>query len=140
MRVLVDTSVWADFFNDAPTPEAELLARLIDDEVELVTCGVVIAEFFQGIRRSSSLPDLERHFRDMECLTPREPDSYLDAAALFRKLRASGVTVRSTIDCLIVTLAVEHNAFLLARDRDVRYILESGLTKARTLPVHGSGR
>jgi predicted nucleic acid-binding protein len=134
MRVLVDTSVWADFLNDAPTLEAGLLARLIEDEVEIVTCGVVIAEVFQGIRRASTLPALERQFRDMECLTPREPDSYLAAAGLYRKLRAAGITVRSTIDCLIAVLAEEQGVFLLFRDQDLRRILDSGSTKARAMP------
>jgi predicted nucleic acid-binding protein len=135
VRVLVDTSVWADFFNQHPSAEAELLARLIADEVEVVTCGVVIAEFFQGIRKHATLAELERHFRDMECLSPTEPDSYLRAAALYRDLRAKGVTVRSTIDCLLVTLAAEHETFVLARDRDVWQILESGVTSARALAL-----
>lgn len=135
MRVLVDTSVWIDFFNGHPSDEAEALAGLIADEVELVTCGVVIAELFQGIRRTESLPELERQFRDMECLRPSEPDSSLAAASLFRALRAEGITVRSTIDCLIVTLAAEHGAYVLARDRDIDQILGSGLTAARSLPA-----
>jgi len=135
VRVLVDTSVWADFLNDSPTPEATLLARLIEDEVEIVTCGVIIAEVFQGIRRSSTLPALERQFRDMDCLSPREPDSYLAAARLFRELRAAGITVRSTIGCLIVTIAEEQGAYVLSRDHDIELILGSGKTKARAMPV-----
>lgn len=135
MRVLIDTSVWADFLNDSPTPEATLLARLIEDEVEIVTCGVIIAEVSQGIRRSSTLPALERQFRDMDCLSPREPDSYLAAARLFRELRAAGITVRSTIDCLIVTIAEEQGAYVLSRDHDIELILGSGKTKARAMPV-----
>ena len=133
MRVLVDTSVWADFFNKAPSVEAELLTRLITDEVELVTCGVVIAEFFQGIRLRRSLAELERQFRDMECITPLEPDTYVSAAELCRELRGRGVTIRSTIDCLIVRLAELHDVLLLARDRDVTQILDSGLTKVRAV-------
>ncbi|HET9766291.1 MAG TPA: PIN domain nuclease [Thermoanaerobaculia bacterium] len=135
MKVLVDTSVWADFLNDSSTPGAELLARLIEDEVEIVTCGVVIAEVFQGIRRSSTLPALERQFRDMDCLSPREPDTYLAAARLYRDLRASGITVNSTIDCLIVTLAHEHGTFLLSSDRTIELIVRSGRTKVRPFPA-----
>jgi predicted nucleic acid-binding protein len=135
VRVLVDTSVWADFFNGHANPQTDVLARLIVDEVELVTCGLVIAEFFQGIRRSSTIPELERQFRDIEWLTPREPETYLAAAALFRDLRSIGITIRSTIDCLLVVLAAEHDVFLLARDRDLRQILESGRTRARPLPM-----
>lgn len=133
MKVLVDTSVWVDFFNQYPSREADLLARLIEDEAEIVTCGVVIAEFFQGLRKASSPALLERHFRDMECLSPREPETYFAAALLYRELRGRGVTVRSTIDCLIVRLAAEHGVLLLSKDRDITSILASGLTDVRSL-------
>lgn len=135
MRVLVDTSVWVDFFNDHPSPQAELLTSLIEDEVELVTCGVIVAEFFQGIRRTESLVDLESHFRFLSYVAPREPESYFAAASLFRQLRAQGITVRSTIDCLIARLAEENDVLLLARDRDMTAILASGLCQARGVPL-----
>ena len=86
----MDTSVWVDFFNQHPSPQAGVLTQLINGEVELVTCGVVIAEFFHGIRRSDSLVELESHFRDMDSLSPRDPDSYFAAAALYRELRTRG--------------------------------------------------
>lgn len=135
MKVLVDTSVWVDFFNQYPSREADALAQLIADEVEIVTCGAVIAEFFQGIRRASSLTRLESHFRDMECLSPREPETYFAAAGLYRDLRAQGVTVRSTIDCLIACLAEASDSWLLAKDRDLVAILDSGLMTVRAVPV-----
>jgi predicted nucleic acid-binding protein len=134
MRVLVDTSVWADFFNGAPTTEAETLSRLIVDEVEVVTCGVVIAEFFQGIRQTKTLQTLEGHFRDMECLSPKDPDTYFAAADLYRELRAKGVTIRSTIDCVIARIAFENDVLLLARDVDLKRILDSSLSGAKGLP------
>ena len=135
MKVLVDTSVWVDFFNEYPSREAAVLTQLLSDEVEIQTCGVVIAEFFQGIRKASSLAELESHFRDMVCLVPREPDTYFAAAALYRDLRARGITVRSTIDCLIACLAEESDTLLLAKDRDIVQILDSGLSGARGVPV-----
>ena len=67
MRVLVDTSVWIDFVNGHPSPEADALAALLRDECDVLTCGVVAAEFLQGIRDLDSRVTLERHFRDMEC-------------------------------------------------------------------------
>ena len=73
MRVLVDSSAWVDFFNGHPSPQAEALARLIREEADVLTCGVVASEVLQGIRRSKSLTKIERHFLDMEWLTPREP-------------------------------------------------------------------
>ncbi len=135
MRVLVDTSVWIDFFNGHPSPEAETLAQLIEDEVELLTCGVVVAEFMQGIRDEKALERLEFHFQDMDWLTPEEPKTYLSAAELYRRLRARGITIRSTIDCFIAVLAQDHGAFILAKDRDIRLIIESGLLDLREIPL-----
>lgn len=135
MRVLVDSSVWIDFFNGHESPHAAALARLIRQEADVLTCGVVAAEVLQGLRRAESREPVERHFLDMEWLTPREPATYLDAAALFRRLRSRGVTIRSTIDCLIAGLAHENDAVLLSKDRDLRLIVESELLEVRLLPL-----
>ena len=133
MRVLVDTSVWIDFFNGYDNAEAAMLAELIDGEVELVTCGVIVAEFLQGIRDRRTLTQLEDHFLDMVWLSPEEPQTYLSAATLFRELRARGITIRSTIDCLITQLAADHNAYLLFRDRDLRRIVDANLVAVKAL-------
>jgi predicted nucleic acid-binding protein len=133
--VLVDTSAWVDFVNGHPSPEADALERLLREEAEVLTCGVVAAEFLQGIRDPASLEVLERHFRDMEWLSPMEPDTYLAAASLYRRLRSRGITIRSTIDCLIAQLADENDVLLLSKDRDLRLILESDLLAVRALPV-----
>ncbi len=135
MRVLVDSSVWVDFFNGHPSPQADALARLIREEADVLTCGVVAAEVLQGIRRSKSLTKIERHFREMEWLTPREPETYLEAADLYRQLRAKGLTIRSTIDCIIAKLAEENDALLLSKDRDLQLIVDSELLDLRSLPL-----
>jgi predicted nucleic acid-binding protein len=129
----VDTSVWVDFFNGHRAAEAEALARLIADEVDLLTCGVVATEVLQGIRRRRSLEVVTEQFVQMEWLTPQEPGTYLAAADLFAALRRRGVTIRSTVDCIIATLADEGDAILLAKDRDMRAIVTSGLLHVRTL-------
>jgi predicted nucleic acid-binding protein len=135
MKILVDTSAWVDFFNGHASSEADALATYIEDREDLVTCGVVLAELFQGLRRRDALTSLEKYFREMPCLRPREPDTYFAAAALFRALRKKGVTVRSTIDCLVARLAEEHGALVLAKDRDIAHILASGLCAARAAPL-----
>jgi predicted nucleic acid-binding protein len=137
MRVLVDTSVWIDFVNGHPSPEADALARYLDSDADLATCGVIMAEFFQGLRRPDSVARLLPYFNSMVYLRPREPASYLAAADLFRGLRRQGVTIRSTIDCLILQLAEEHSAFVLAKDRDIQHILDSGLTRVTAAPLIG---
>jgi Predicted nucleic acid-binding protein, contains PIN domain len=135
MRVLVDTSVWVDFFNGHQSPQAETLARLIREEADLVACGLIVSEVLQGLRQAKSLLTIERHFRDMDWLSPKEPDTYVEAADLFRRLRARGITIRSTIDCVIAKLAAEHDALILAKDRDLTLIVESKLLPLRSMPV-----
>ena len=135
MRVLVDTSAWVDFFNGHPSPEADTLARLIDEEVDLLTCGVIAAEVLQGLKRTKTLRAIEGHFLEMDWLTPREPETYVQTANLYRELRSLGVTIRSTIDCLIARLAHEHKVLLLSKDRDIRLIIESGVLEVKALPV-----
>ncbi len=135
MKVLVDTSVWVDFFNGYESQQAEDLAALIRNENEIATCGVIMAEFFQGIRKRKSLELLIPYFRDMTYLTPQDPDSYLTAADLYRRLRGEGVTIRSTIDCLIAILAAENNAYILAKDIDFVRMFEFQGCPARPLPA-----
>ncbi len=133
MRVMVDTSVWIDFFNGHDSREARALAELIEQEVELLTCGVIVAEFMQGIKDRKTIATLESHFLDMQWLSPREPDTYLAAASLFRNLRARGITIRSTIDCLVAQLAAESNALLLFKDQDIKRIVDSGIAPLKAM-------
>ncbi len=135
MRVLVDTSVWVDFFNGHPSKQAEVLARLIREDADLLTCGLVVSEVLQGLRHAKSLLTIERHLREMEWLTPNEPETYIEAANLFRQLRARGLTIRSTIDCVIASLAAHHDALILSKDRDLTVIVESKLLALRSMPV-----
>jgi predicted nucleic acid-binding protein len=132
---MVDTSVWADFFNGHLSRQAETLAHLIREEADLVTCGLIVSEVLQGLRQAKSRVNIERHFREMDWLSPKEPDTYIEAAELFRRLRARGITIRSTIDCVIANLAADHDALILSKDRDLTLIVESKLLTLRSMPV-----
>lgn len=130
MRVLVDTSAWAEFLNGTNSLEARAVDRLLAGEDDVVTCGLVAAEVFQGIRRDRE--ELEAFFRKMTFLEPAGIATYLKAADLHRALRRRGVTIRSTIDCLLAVLAAENGCDLLFRDRDLRLIVGSGLVDVRS--------
>jgi predicted nucleic acid-binding protein len=135
VRVLVDTSAWVDFLNGHPSKESAALASLIASEEEICTCGVIVSEVFQGLKRDKGRKDLEGLFRKLVFLEPSGVDVYLRAAGIYRNLRRLGHTVRSTIDCLIAVVAEEGRCHVLARDRDLSTILGSGLLKARLLVV-----
>ena len=135
MRVLVDTSVWADFLNGYPSPQADALGGLLEGDDEVCTCGIVVAEVFQGLRRAPGREAIRRSFEELSFLEPSGIGLYLRAAEVFRTLRARGRTVRSTVDCVIAALAEENGCAVLARDRDLDTLLASGLLKAGPWPV-----
>jgi hypothetical protein len=130
VRVLVDTSAWVDFLNDFPSPAADALAELLQGDDDVCTCGIVVAEVFQGLHRGQGRDSIRRSFEDMIFLEPPGIRLYLRAAGLYRALRERGTTVRSTVDCIIAALAEDSGCDLLARDRDMDAILDSGLLKA----------
>ncbi len=134
MRVLVDTSAWVEFFNGHASAEREAVSRLLEGEDDVCTCGVIVAEVLQGLRRDTSRSQVEDLFTQMTFLETIGISPYVRAAALYRSLRKRGVTVRSTIDCLVAVLAEENGCAVLARDRDLSAILSSGLVTARAWP------
>jgi predicted nucleic acid-binding protein len=135
MKVLIDTSAWIDFLNGHASAEARAVEDLIAGEDELCTCGLIVSEIFQGLRRDKNRGTLESQFRRMLFLEPSGLDVYLRAAEIYRLLRKQGKTVRSTIDCLIAAVAEENGCYILARDIDLSTIVESGLVKVGMWPT-----
>lgn len=115
--IVVDSSVWIDFFRGSATRETTVLRSLIGRGVVLVG-DLILAEVLQGF------PDehqAEAGRRTLE-LFPVEPmvgrDVDLAAAANYRRLRGQGITIRRTIDLPIGTFCIERGHALLHRDRD----------------------
>lgn len=134
MKVLVDSSAWADFLNGYPSPERVAVRELLWKGETVCTCGVVVSEVFQGLRRDRVRNDIAAIFRELTFLEPAGIELYFRAAEIYRAMRERAYTVRSTIDCLIAALAEAHGAYLLARDRDLDAILASGFVRARRWP------
>ena len=117
--LVVDSSVWIDFFNAADEPAAQLLEQLLDSgEVRLVVPDLVLFEVLRGFRH-------ERDFRQARALLQTlsiEPiggtEQAIAAVDHYRSLRAAGITVYSAIDVLVATFCIERDYALLHRDRD----------------------
>ncbi len=135
MKVLVDSSVWGDFFNGHPSAEARALEKLIDGGEEICTCGVVVSEVFQGLKRDDTCSRLEELFQELTFLETEGINPYFRAAELCRSLRKRGVTIRSTIDGLIAVVAEENNCYMLAKDKDLRAIVESAVLDLASWPA-----
>lgn len=115
--VLVDTSVWVDYFNGVASPEANLLDRLLGTG-RLLIGDLILAEVLQGFALDSDLRRARRLLLDLPYVDLVGRDMALAAAAHFRALRARGITVRKTIDVLIGTYCILVGHELLHSDRD----------------------
>ncbi len=115
--IVVDSSVWIDYFNGVETRETALLDDFLGEEL-IVIGDLILAEVLQGFR---SEQDVRKARAALDTLV-FEPmvgrDIALKAAGNYRALRAKGVTVRKTIDMLIGTFCMENGHRLLHRDRD----------------------
>lgn len=115
--ILVDSSVWIDFFNGADTPQVTLLDNMLGDTPILVG-DLILTEVLQGFKSNK---DFETAKQALECFEFREmvgKDIALRSAENYRRLRKSGITVRKTIDVVIATFCIENSVWLLHSDRD----------------------
>ncbi len=113
--ILVDTSVWIDFFSRSPGRAGAELRRMIDEVERFALCGVIVTEILQGLRR-----DVQRieHFLSLwELLEPGGFPTYRKAAAISRLARSRGISL-TTIDTQIAAIAIEHRASLFTLDKD----------------------
>ena len=119
--VLVDTTVWIDFFADRNEPHVATLQELIENEVDLSLCGVILAEVLQGIRSDTNYIKTKEYLGDLIFLPMRQA-TFLRAAEVYRSLRKKGITIRKPVDCMIASVAIEYDIHLLHNDRDFDYI------------------
>lgn len=123
--LLVDTSVWIDFLVPQPTRAVDYFRAQLDARQSFALTELIYLEVLQGIREPATARKVASYLRAQTMLYPRHGlRTYEAAADLYRRCRAAGVTVRSTIDCLIAQLAMEYNATLLHSDRDYERIVQ----------------
>ena len=115
--ILVDTTVWIDFFRGQNTPEVRSLERLIGENEDVCVCGVILTEVLQGIREDKDYTAASTRFESLVYL-PMGQITFRKAAEMYRTLRRKGVTIRNTVDCLIAAVVIEHDVPLLHNDRD----------------------
>jgi len=115
--LVVDTSVWIDYFNGVDTPGAALLDSALGQRHVLI-CDLVLAELLSGFATEREAKAAIEWLAPFECVTVGGADVAIAAAANYRHLRRKGATVRKTIDLLIGTYCLLHDHELLHADRD----------------------
>ncbi len=120
--ILVDTSVWIDYFR-GKSEAVQKLDKIIDQGLVLVS-GLILQEVLQGSRDRTAF---ERLRKEMEIWKYEKelPEDFIEAARLFAKLRWKGVTIPPS-DCLVAAVALRRRVPLFARDAHFESIKELG--------------
>ena len=128
--IVVDSSVWIDFFHGVSTPEVERLDGLLG-VTPLAIGDLVLVEVMQGFRTDQDVATARQLFRSLALLPMLGGSNAWKAAENVRQLRRKGITVRKTIDGIIATACIEANLPLLFSDRDFQpYVEHLGLELA----------
>ena len=128
--ILVDSSVWIDYFRSADTPQVALLDSLFGRS-PLVVGDLVAAEVLQGVRDDLEFKWVKKTLDAFEHVDVAGYELALKASANYRSLRALGFTVRKTVDTLIATRCIEDRLTLLHSDRDfLPFVQHLGLKEA----------
>jgi predicted nucleic acid-binding protein len=133
--ILVDSSVWIDYFRRLRTPETERLDALLGAD-EVAIGDLMLTEVLQGFTRDGEFETALRLMSAVPVIDIVGKDIAVQAAQNFRYLRTLGVTIRKTIDTLIATRCIEDEYALLFSDRDFEPFVEHlGLARAFA-PIH----
>jgi len=128
----VDTSVWIEVFRK---PSQFNLTSVVDLD-EVVTCLPVIQEVLQGFSEERAFRIARDAMFALPILeSPVSPGIYEEAVQLYRSARRAGVTVRSSVDCLIAACAIRHGIPVLHRDRDFSSLARVSSLKEQRVAV-----
>ncbi|MBT9503573.1 MAG: PIN domain nuclease [Burkholderiaceae bacterium] len=117
--LVVDSSVWIDFFTGAGHPAVEQLQDLLDHgEVRLVVPDLVLFEVLRGFRHERDLRQASLLMQGLSIEVAGGEELALAAVQHYRSLRGQGYTVRSGIDVLVAAFCIENDYALLHKDRD----------------------
>jgi predicted nucleic acid-binding protein len=128
--ILVDSSVWIDYFNGKNTPQTDKLDDLLGRE--LVGLGdLVLTEVLQGFADDNEFNKVKHLLTSMTVVPLAGQEIAIKAAVNYRTLRKQGLTIRKTIDCIIATCCIERGHTLLHNDRDFEpFVKHLGLREA----------
>ena len=121
--ILVDSSVWIDYFNGQATRETDYLHRLLGNDVA-ATGDLILVEVLQGFRRDTDYAAARRALSRLTSYDMLGLERGYQAANRYRQLRKSGVTVRKTIDVIIGSFCIDEGLPLLFSDRDFLPMVE----------------
>lgn len=118
---LVDTSVWIDYIKGVDCEHVAFLDTLLKNPLAVGLNDLIVMEILQGTKDQKTFEQFREYFSGQKIYRFSDLiESHVAAAQIFFDCRRKGVTVRSSIDCLIVQCAIEHDLILLHNDKDFK--------------------
>jgi predicted nucleic acid-binding protein len=122
--IVVDTTVWIDFFNGRDEPHVDQLASMIEADAGIALTDVILTEVLQGVRGEAQVRLVDERLCAFDMLRLESLDDFRRAAQLYRTARRRGVTIRRTIDCLIASVCVREHLPIMHSDADFDRLAE----------------
>ncbi|MBI4208271.1 MAG: PIN domain nuclease [Deltaproteobacteria bacterium] len=116
--ILVDTTVWIDFFEGKETPFRHKLHDWIEEGNPAALTSLHLTEILQGTKNDIEFERTKRYLLNLPILPIDDLQTYIHAAKIYRICRQQGETVRKTADCLVAAVAIENDLPLFHNDRD----------------------
>jgi predicted nucleic acid-binding protein len=137
-HIVVDSSVWIDYFNAKQTTQTEMLDRLLDSfGTRILVPDVVLAEVLRGFRMEREYLNAKKLMATFTIVALGGAQMALDAASHYRSLRSAGITVRKFVDVWIATFCITHDVPLLHNDSDFEPLEQHrGLLVLKQLDSH----
>jgi predicted nucleic acid-binding protein len=128
--ILVDSSVWTDYFSGNNTRQAETLDKTLG--VQAVAIGdLILTEVLQGFRLDQDYKTAKKVLNELTVFELLGKEMAIKSAENFRKLRKQGITIRKTADVIIASFCIEHGLPLLFSDKDFKpFVIHLGLVEA----------
>lgn len=117
MRILVDSTIWIDYFNGVVSKKTDYLDELVG-KAPIVVGDLILSEVLQGFRKESEFKAAQSVLSAFPLAQIGGREVAIQSARNYRTLRKQGITVRKTIDCLIATFCILNSVSLLHSDRD----------------------
>jgi predicted nucleic acid-binding protein len=121
--IVVDSSVWIDYFNGVSSAEVERLDNTIGADL-IVVGDLVLTEVLQGFRSDADFVAAQSALEAFDVIPMLGYDLAIRTAENYRTLRARGVTVRKTVDMIIGTFCIERGLPLLFSDREFQPLVD----------------
>jgi len=132
--IVVDTSVWIDFFDYPESRHAQTLKQLIDLDADIAIVNISLTEILRGIKDNKTFLSVQESLNYFPVFGAQGNETFVLAAQICRIFARRGKTISKTIDAYIAAVALDHKVELFHKDKDFDVIANHFPLKIYSLP------